>query len=375
MYYIIFFLGLIFSLQKEKKILFYLYLIILMLIAFFRFGVGPDYFSYQYLYQLLYPNPINELLNGIGNQEVLFRFIGSILKNIGFSYQLYLSLFAAINVYFIGKTVVRFSGKPTMSLFLYYSFFYFVWTFSGLRQGVVLAVGVYYYLSMYEEKRPFKFVLIISLLSLIHTSSLILLLLYFTSKKKWSQNKLVMVSITSVLLSMLPIGRLLSMFSQIPLFNQVASYLSTDYSIWQIFDVQGLARLVFLIIGLIYYKMYTKGNPIYQFIMNSFILSLNLYFVINSSELVAARLSIYGFYMIILILPSIYSFYGTQINKFIFQVALIILSFLYLGKELDSMTTNANMVFFEKTLVPYTNIFNKNDGYYFEKEYIDFTNN
>src|SRR5699024_2527885 len=130
------------------------------------------------------------------------------------------------------------SNKPTMSLFLYYSFFYFVWTFSGIRQGFVLAVGIYYYLVTFEENKSFKFILINLVLSLIHTSVLILLPMYFISKIHWTQKRLLVLSVIVLLFSVLPVGRILSIFAQIPMFNQALNYISTDYSINKLFDIQ-----------------------------------------------------------------------------------------------------------------------------------------
>lgn len=371
MYYIVFILGLLLSFLKRNKIYFYFFLGILLLLAIFRFGVGADYFSYQYLYQQLLDNPIEELKYGIANQELLFRFIGSISKNLGFSYQLYLSIFAIVNLVYISKTVLKYSQKPMMSLFLYYSFFYFVWTFSGLRQGVVLAIGIYYFLTAYEKKNTVNFTLITIILSLIHTSVLILIPLYYISNLNWSQKRLILLSSFSLIVSLLPLGPIISLISQIPLFSQASNYIFLNNSLINWLDFQGIARLVFLVFGLVYYRMLSDNNTQYQFIINTFIISLNMYFLLSFSELIAARLSIYGFYLIILIIPNISSRYKTKVNRLAFQVIVITLSVLFFAKELYSLQINSNLILLEDQPIPYTNIYNKYDGYYFDNRYLD----
>lgn len=374
MYALVFSLGAIFSFFKENKVFFVTLLIVLMLLGFFRFGVGPDYFSYQYLYQGLSSNPYYELMQGTGNQEVLFRVIGSFLKSINFSYQMYLAVICFVNVYFIGRICSHFSKKATMSLFLYYSFFYFVWTFSGLRQGLVIAIGCYYYLKCYKENKHIYFIVLSLILSLIHASALILIFFYVLSQFSWTGKKLTILSFISVLISILPLGPLIALFSNVPLLDRIYYYLPTSYSFGENFDIQSLARIVFLIFGLVCYDIYTRKNKINAFTMNFYILSLNLYFLMKTSELVAARLSIYGFFMVILILPNIYTMYKTRINRLIFQLILLVFCFLYFNKELNAMEELSDAVLFENEFIPYTHVFNKNQGYYFDNRYLDIIN-
>ena len=145
-----------------------------MILAIFRYGSGPDYFSYQYLFERLRSNVLDELFYGLDSQEYGFRLIGAFLKQLGFTYQLYLAFFAILSLFYIYKISLKYSQNPTLSLTLYYSFYYFVWSYSAIRQGLVMAIGIYYLLEAIKLNKIRKFVVIVLLLSFVHTSALIL---------------------------------------------------------------------------------------------------------------------------------------------------------------------------------------------------------
>jgi len=154
-------IGLAFSVIKgHNKNFFYTYLFLLLVLASFRYGVGPDFFAYEYLYALT-NTPLLEQIGVASGQEFLFRLLGSTLNYINFSYQHYLAITALITLYFIGKICRKYSQYPILSLYLFYCCFYFVWVYSGIRQGLTLAIGVYYLLECLESRKHIKFVLIV----------------------------------------------------------------------------------------------------------------------------------------------------------------------------------------------------------------------
>ncbi|ALV21538.1 EpsG family protein [Carnobacterium antarcticum] len=370
MYYLIYLYGLLGSLKSKKnKFFFITFLLILIILSFVRYGIGPDYFSYNFLYERLSISPIQEFKYGIDNQEILFRVLGSTLKNIGLSYQQYLGTLAIISLYFITKTCWKFSHKPYMSLFLYYSFFYFVWTFSGLRQGLTISIGMYYFLKFKSENKNIKFFIMIIILSQIHYSIIVLIPLYYLSNINWSKKGLTNLSAVSIFISLLPIGKVIPLISGIPVINRIVPYVNVNYSILNVFDFQSFARIFFLIMGIWYYDQFTKINYKSKIIMNTYILSIDIYFILKFSETTASRLSIYGFYLLILILPNIYSLYNKKKNKIIFQLLIILLTSTYFLKEIITMGSNAG-IYSENFYVPYTNIYNKDD-YVFKSRYLD----
>lgn len=360
MYYIVFFIGIILSMINDKKgISFKIFTVILSVLAFLRYGVGADYFAYNYLYNRLRPSLLNELKYGIDKQETLFRLIGVLFKNIGLSYQQYLIIIAIVNLYFIYKICKKYSKNPTFSLLIYFSFYYFVWTFSGLRQGLTLSIGVYYLLETLEDKNTRKFIFISILLSLIHLSAIILIPLYIGGRMNFNKGNLIIISIFAVFMSMIPMAQMLARFTWLPFMDRLMPYIDPSFSMLSIFSFKSLVRLIFLSLGLFYYKSYSKQDNISEGIINIYILSLLLYFILKSSEQTAARISIYGMFLNILILPNIYYMYKNKVDKLIFLSGLITLSFFYFSKELSTMKNQSKLQNSQEIMIPYTNIYNK----------------
>lgn len=374
MYYAIFLLGLIFSVlaitaRDIMDIFLKLFFICLLLLAFFRYGVGADYFSYNYLFNHLSPDLKTEYLYGTGQQEVLFRLFGSLLKKWGFSYQQYLGVFACINLVYIYKLVKEYSDYPVVSLFLYYSFYYLVWTFSGLRQGVVFSVGIYYLLVFLESKKTMHMFVLTFLLMGIHSSAMILLVLYWVGRRDFRKKHLLFFSVGSLIFSVLPIGNLVIRFGGLVGFDKALAYTTVSGGLNNIFDFQSLVRLLFMVIGYFYYSAFVTRGRRSRILINLYLVSLSLYFLLKFSELTAARMSIYGLMLNILLLPNFYRLHQGKRNQAIYLAFLFMFSGVYFNKELGTMVQTSEMVLKDEFLVPYSTVFEP-DRYHFEKYHL-----
>lgn len=355
MYYLVLSIGFIFQ-CFNKRGLFLVFALILVLFASLRYGIGLDFFSYEYLYLRLQDSFLDEIKFGLDNQEVGFRIVGSILKKIGLTYHQYLIVFATLNIYFIVQICKKYSKNPTFSLLLFFCFYYLTWTFSGIRQGVIIAIGMYYLLTCIDKNKTIKFIIIVILLSLIHSSALMLLVLYYLSRINYDKSKLIKLSVASIILSLIPTGVLISKLTWLPLYSRFYPYLNTELSL-NLFDFAGLGRVLFLIIAFIYYDQYCKQNEMSKKIINMYILSIIFYFVLQFSELTAARLAIYGKYLDIIILVNILYLYKLPVNRMIYILGILLLCFMYLTKESAEIK---RAIITDSMITPYVNVFNKN---------------
>ena len=362
-------MGALFSFfcQNKKRVLL-LFTLALALISFFRYGIGTDYFAYQYLYDQLYSSFIDEYKYGLAPQEVGFRLAGSVFKELGIPYQLYISIIAAVNLYFIYKLVLRYSQNPMLAMFLYFSMFYFVWTLSGLRQSLTIAIGIYYLLKCVEEEKMLKIIVISILLSFIHTSSLILIALYFLSKTQLSMKNYIVLTCAAILVAALPLGFIINYIPSSFIVSKITPYIQQNVSINPI-DFQSVARLILLFAALIFYKRLITANEFNYKILNIYIFSILFYFFFQfGGELSASRLSIYGRVLEILLFSNIYSLYKVDINKLLVAYVITIFSFLYLNKELNSMVQQAEITYENASVIPYINIYNSTN-YTFSSRY------
>ena len=372
MYYGVYLLGIIFSLLNGKsKILYMIFATILAGLAVFRYGVGPDYFAYEYLYNRLNESPAQEFLYGVDNQEILFRFFGSLLKSVGISYQQYITVIAIINLYYMGKICRKYSENPTLSLLIYFCFYYLVWTFSGLRQGLTLAIGVYYLLECLENNKTIKLFITTIILSFIHTSAIVLVPLYFIARIDFKKRTLIFLVLASIFISILPMGLLINHLQWMPIIDKIIPYSTFTNSINNIFDFQSIIRIIFLVIAFFYYDAFSQKSEFSKRVINIYIISYCLYFFLKFSELTAARISLYGVLLNIILLTNFYYLYKDKINKLIYIGCLLFLSFIYLLKELETLGQLSGLDHADSFQIPYTNIYNKNE-HIFKNRYKNF---
>lgn len=363
MFYFIFIVGVFFSFfNKNKKRTLLVFTLLLAFISFFRYGMGADYFAYNFLYDQLKISYVDEFKYGAAPQEIGFRMMGSIFKSMGVPYQLYISIIAAINLFFIYKLSFRYSNNPVLSMFLYFCMFYFVWTLSGLRQSLTIAIGLYYLMKCIEEEKPIKIIAISILLSFIHASSIFIIVLYFLSKMKLNLKNYIFLSVMAIIFATLPLSFVVNYIPSPYIVAKISPYIqSTDLSL-NLIDFKSIARIVLLSVVLIYYQRLLDEDSFNYKIINVYIFSILFYFFFQfTGELTAARFSIYGRILEIIIFANIYSLYKVKVNKYILAYAITLLSFLYLSKEVNTMENQAGIESENRMLTPYINIFNEKD--------------
>lgn len=372
-FYIVFFIGIGLSFVSNQERSSKIYACLLAVIAIFRYGIGPDYFSYKFLFERLSPNVIHEITSGLDHHELGFRIIGSTFKMFGLNYQIYVSFFAIVSLSFIYKIVEKYSKNPTFSLTIFYSIYYFVWVFSSLRQGTALSIGIYFLLEAIKEKKVKPFIIVTLLLTMIHTSAAILLLFYLFSKLKVDRKKMFIITSISLGFSIIPFGNIVSQLAQyIPVFKRMTSYIVTSQTLTNILDFQTLGRLFFLAIAFVFYNQFKENFPDDSFLVDLYIFSFILYFFLKFSELTAARIAIYGKLLEVLILTNFLYMEHVTRKQIIALCLLISIIFAYLYKELNTMERNGGLIDNNPFTTPYVNIFNGNQ-FLFDSKY-DFMN-
>ena len=309
--------------------------------------------AYKFFYKHVCENIFDFMI--IGGNEILFQVLATLAKTINLSFQSFLSALAIVSLFFVGRTCYKFSDFPILSLLLYYSAFYFVWTFSGVRQGLVTAIGVYYLLDCSLSRKNAKFFLITGVLMLIHASALILLIFYVISKIKISilfQYVLVFLCLISYpllgdyfwdILQFMPFAARVEFYSAVP----------THFFL----DSKAIIRIVLLIsFGFIFINKNFLHDEKNRKIHILYVSSFGMYFSLRHVEILAQNLSIYGFLMLILLLPNSLKSLKVKLNKNILLSVILVFSFAFLIKNLRSMADYSGMQY-TSLLVPYTNVF------------------
>ncbi len=149
-----------------------------------RYAQGTDWLAYNYIFVSA---PVTINLNSIYYTEAFhsefgWKIINNLWRCLGFDFISLSILISVIEMYFLGRFLKRYSPNRALSLVLACPVIYFVYFFSALRQGLVVAVFLGLMLPMLENEQHGKFILLDLLLSTIHSGALLLLLLLVVQK-------------------------------------------------------------------------------------------------------------------------------------------------------------------------------------------------
>lgn len=160
----------------NRKIYYYIVILILILFAGIRFNVGVDYNNYVNLFKdIIYGYDVHT--------EISFNYIVNFINLFSGSYQILFLFYAIMTILFMSKFFHFFSNNKMLSLYLYFSFpVFYLASFNGIRQ--ILAVAIFAYALKFIVKENFlKYFLLILLATAIHKSAILLLPLYWFINK------------------------------------------------------------------------------------------------------------------------------------------------------------------------------------------------
>ena len=127
------------------------------------------------------------------------------------------------------------------------------------------------------------------------------------------------------------------------------------------FDFKSISRFILLLLfGVFLAKNYDNTNGIQSKIMNIYVISFCVYYALRFLEILASNASIYGFVLIVVILPNMYGKLKNGPNSKAFLISVSILSTAFFFKTLFSMEDMSKLNH-SSLITPYTNIFNKSE--------------
>ena len=185
---VLLFLGALFELLRKKTspIIYTVMFIGLLAMLCFRYGQGTDYFSYQYIFEYT-PKTLNifELLTTSSSvhSEVGWKFLCALFKLLGINYYVFVAVIGTVTMFLLNIFIKKFCPLKTTALFIAYPTLYLTYISSGMRQGLVICFFLSVLLELYLKKKYMKFLVLVLLCSLIHTASLILLILLIVPLK------------------------------------------------------------------------------------------------------------------------------------------------------------------------------------------------
>ena len=198
------------------------------LIAAIRYQVGTDYNNYIDYYSVYSKLGLNEILKYAN--EFLFILVIKIAY-IFREPQILFAIMAFLIIYITYKSILNKREKVSITLmFTLYLFLYYTYSLNIIRQALAVALIAYSYKYIIEQNLK-KFLLVLIIAILFHTSAIIFLPFYFISPKKNEKNRNIMfiiriITIILVLLTIFNIENIVNCISNIEGFGRLAGYIS-----------------------------------------------------------------------------------------------------------------------------------------------------
>lgn len=319
-----------------------------------RYGQGTDYFGYQYIYELLPKtlDPVTLTASSSLHTEIGWKFMCALSKILGLHFYAFVAIIGAITMYFLHLFIKKYCPLKITALFVAYPTLFLTYIFSGMRQALVICFFLGVLLDLYLKKKHTLYFILVLLCSLIHTASLVLLVLLLVRIKTKHQDLFIVFSWI--------FGVLFSVFSiRISIFGRV--FTNEDSSISYIAVAERL--LTYIVIRHIYGNYKRRTNEKTEFldtIMYIYGICMLLYGLFFSMPTVASR-TCYFFKAVEIVLITTLLCSSNKVRSetsFLYTyIALLALVMLY--KNIDSYITQGQYyeAYRSVWIFPYNNIF------------------
>ncbi|NIA44655.1 EpsG family protein [Providencia sp. 504mA] len=321
---------------------------ILVIFSGFRYGIGTDYFSYEYVFFNIHTE--NKYNSGL---EYGFYYLSKLLPQTqdGFYALIFLlSLITNLVFYFAIKNQISNSINTNRTLVIILFFitgFYFL-PFNGVRQGVAIAFILYSY-SYIKKRKLFPFIICILLASLFHKSAILFTPIYFLYAFTIPNIVGLLLVISCFIITKLNILSYISSFILSSLDDKYSRYIQSPPE----FGGSGLGIYLYIILFLFTYTMsyfvtVSKSiNREFSFLFIVFSIGISLR-IMALENIIFVRPSYYFTVFDIFFIPIFISLFRR--NKLIISTSIFII---YLTTFIASIA-NSN------GLLPYSNIIIEN---------------
>lgn len=166
-------------LKQQSIVDIFIFILIVLFVGLRGITVGSDTVTYHRAFE-----EVQQYGSTVIHMEWGFLFINKIVTFLGGEFHGVLLLAAFMSLYFARKSISYFG---VYNIFLSYfvllcSSFFLIYVFSGIRQGIAMGIVLYSYRFIVERKLGY-FLISIILASMFHTSAIIVLPIYYLTRK------------------------------------------------------------------------------------------------------------------------------------------------------------------------------------------------
>jgi hypothetical protein len=278
---------------KRNKVVVTINVIAIVLIQGLRdFSIGTDLATYIPAYK--YALGLNFLKGEkLYNYELGYSLYTQLLARSAVTERQFLFITAAIIIGLIGYTLVINTKMPGMSIYIYITLGFFLFTFSGLRQSIAFAI-TFFSFKFIKDKKMLYFLFCIFFAVLFHTSAIVFViaypLYYLKIKREYMLNVLVILLITFLFK-----GRIFTLLNKL-------YYNSED-----MIQSTGAYTMLFVMLG-IYISVFLFCNDDKNYSLNAYknyILVAIIFQIFASLSNTVMRSGYYYYMFITLLIPEV----------------------------------------------------------------------
>lgn len=210
---------------KDKQRWYLFVFLLLTFISGFRYETGVDWVAYEYELKNAIPLDVAITTNQWDwlsyRLDFGYSILNSAIKMFGGGTQTLFFIMALVTQYLLYLNLRKYTHYVLFSYLIYYTFFFFIFDLSGIRQG--LAMQIFLYSIRYIKERKFwNYLLCIFLATSVHWTASVLILLYFFAHRKFSSALTIFIVLFSTAVFSFQIKWLGSIMGD--LLNQLNSY-------------------------------------------------------------------------------------------------------------------------------------------------------
>jgi hypothetical protein len=318
----------------NKRIIYGFFIVYLILFAGFRPGVGYDFDSY-----LLIFNNFSILSFAVGNIELGFLSLMFLSKELSDDFNIFLLLVATISIIVKFQVIKKYSPYLFISVLLYFTQEFLARDFGNIRQGLAIAFTAYSVQYAYEREL-FKFLILLFIATLFHTTAIVFIIIYFVHGVKLSHIfifiSIFLAFVFGQILDTNNIVYILSLINNEYILTKLSDYTSqTDYSSALGITPGLFQRILIFSIFVLYERVFIKQTVYYYLIRNISFIGILFFLFFNSFEIVAARGSYYFRFFDVIIIAFIVNMIKDINYKIIATILIILYSFQGIYRELS----------------------------------------
>ena len=314
----------------------YIPMLPLIIISGIRYGVGQDYF---YTYVPIFRNVLSGKINGTWG-EIGYIYLNKFVTLFTSDYSVIFLLTSIIFIYFTFKAIYEQSDNISFSIMLLVLMGYYFCFMNGIRQMLAASILIYS-IKFIKEKKLKKFLIFVLMATMLHTSSLLFIPLYFISSLEINYKIIAVITFMFYALSNIISSLLLKIIG----LTKYSWYLDSTYKAERTGFIMILINFMILVFALIFNK--DKKNDIYIKIQWFAVLSMAF---IGKIPVAHRLLWVFGLPGIILI-PNIISSRNSKRERFVLTLIISILYIVYFIYTVGIKNSNS--------VLPYRTIFNK----------------